>query len=102
VLPDGDPEQDPIAARLFRYYRARPGGDGNNVYYRILSGKGTPAEVGEVTNTDPVTTYDSNGQPLVDGWSDVEHVWWAGHEAETITSAQETALIAGGYGPYIT
>lgn len=97
VLPDNDPEAHPIAQRLFRYYRARPGGDGNNVYYRIVSGKGTPAEVGTVTNVDPYTTYDSNGRVLVDGWSDVAHVWWAGHAAEEVTAAQQTALVNAGY-----
>lgn len=96
VLPDGDPDQDVLGARLMRYYRARPGGDTNNVYYRVVSGKGTPAEVGVVTNVDPYTTY-QNGQPLVDGWSDVAQVWWAGHAAVEVTAPQATALLAAGY-----
>ena len=97
TLPEGDPDQHPLGYRLMRFYRARPGGDGNNVYYRITSGTGTPAEVGTVTNVDPYTTYDSNGKILVDGWADVAHVWWAGHAAETVTAAQQTALLAAGY-----
>lgn len=96
VLPDGDPDQHPLGYRLFRYYRARPGGDTNNVYYRITSAPGEP-EVGEVTNIDPFTTYDSAGRVLVAAWSDVAHVWWAGHAPEEVTAAQEAALIAGGY-----
>lgn len=96
TLLDGDPEQDRIAYRLFRYYSARPGGDSNNVYYRITSAPGDP-EVGEVTNVDPYTTYNSDGTILTVAWSDVAHVWWAGHAPEPVTAAQEAALIAGGY-----
>lgn len=94
TLPEGDPDQHILGYRLFRYYSARPGGDGNNVYYRIVSRN---PEVGEVTNVDPYTTYDSEGNVLVDGWSDVAHVWWAGHAPEEVTPAQATALISGGY-----
>lgn len=96
VLPEGDPEQHPLGYRLMRYYSARPGGDGNNVYYRVVSGSG-PSEVGEVTNVDPYTTYNSDGSVLVDGWSDVAHVWWAGHIGEEITVAQAVALANAGY-----
>ena len=95
VLPEGDPEPSPQMWALFRYYSARPGGDGNNVYYRITSAPGDP-EVGEVTDVDPFTTY-ANGQPLVDGWADVVQVWWAGHAPVDVTAPQATALIAAGY-----
>ena len=89
VLPEGDPDQSQIGFRLFRYFNSRPAG--RNVYYRETNG------VGSVTETDPQTTYDSNGNVLVDGWSDVVHVWWGGHAAETVTAAQATALTNAGY-----
>jgi hypothetical protein len=89
VLPEGDPDQTPLGFRLFRYYRSRPAG--RNVYYRESNG------VGSVTETDPQTTYDSNGNILIDGWSDIAHVWWGGHAAETVTATQATALTNAGY-----
>lgn len=89
VLPEGDPDQTPQAFRLFSYFSSRP--SGRNVYYRETNG------VGSVTENDPVTTYDANGNVLIDGWSDIKHVWWGGHAAETITAAQQTALVAAGY-----
>lgn len=96
TLPEGEPEQHPLGFRLFRYFSARPGGDGNNVYYRITSAAGEP-EVGEVTNVDPVTTYNSDGSVAVTAWDDVAAVWWAGHAPQEVTDAQATALVAGGY-----
>lgn len=97
VLPEGDPDQHPLGRRLMRYYRARPGGDTNNVYYRIVSGAGTPAEVGVVTNIDPYTTYHTDGSVDVAAWSDVAQVWWAGHEPVAVTAAQQAALEDAGY-----
>lgn len=96
TLPDGDPDQDVLGARLMRFYAARPGGDGNNVYYRIVSAPGDP-EVGSVTDQDPVTTYDTAGNVLVAAWSDVAQVWWAGHDPVEVTAPQATALVAAGY-----
>lgn len=88
TLPEGDPAQHPLGYRLFRYYSARPGGDSNNVYLHTD---------GTVTNVDPFTTYLSDGSVDVDAWSDIEHVWWAGHAPETVTAAQQAALEAAGY-----
>jgi len=57
-----------------RHYNAGP--QGRNVFYMTN---------GTVTENDPTD------------WSLVAHVWWGGHEAETVTAAQSTALTAAGY-----
>ena len=89
VLPEGDPSQTTGAFRLMRYYSSRP--EGINVYYRVTNGVGT------VTEIDPQTTYDANGLPLVDGWSDIVEVWWGGHAPSTVTDYQAGVLRAAGY-----
>lgn len=52
---------------------------------------------GTISELDPVTTYDSNGDIAIPGWSDIAHVWWGGHEPEEVTAAQAQLLVNAGY-----
>lgn len=87
ILPDTRGAQ----RKLFRHYRPRP--EGINVY--VLSD-------GSVTESDP------NGSSIL--WREADrspeteedavtvvHVFWGGHEAETITDAMAAILIGAGY-----
>lgn len=94
VLPVGDPEQSALGFRLFRFYRARPAG--RNVYM-YKAGSVSATAFGRVTETDPTSTYNSSGVATSNGWDDIEIVFYGGHGAVTVTSAQATALTNAGY-----
>lgn len=94
VLPDGDPEQTRESVRLFRFFRARP--SGVNVYLYKL-GSLSEAAHGRVTEDDPITLYDTAGQPTTNGWEDLEVVFYGGHGPTTLISDWETVLTDAGY-----
>lgn len=94
VFPEGSRDQSAMQYNLFRHFRSRP--CGRNVYYRETAG------VGSVTEDDPVTTYNSDGTANIVGGSDVKMTWYGGHGPYTLTANQQTALVAAGYGAYIT
>lgn len=94
VLPVGDPEQSAEAHRLFRFFRSRPAGV--NVYL-YKTGTLSATAHGRVTETDPVTLYDSSGNPTSNGWQDLELVFWGGCAAVEVTASQKSALESAGY-----
>lgn len=100
VLPVGDPEQSPGSYRLMRYYRSRP--MGRNVYV-YKAGSTTAVALGtQVTENDPVTQYDSNGNVTTNGWQDLQVVFYGGHAPQTINAAMVTLLTNAGYAANIT
>lgn len=95
VLPDGDPEQTPLAVRLMRFYRSRP--TGINVYL-YKAGSLSEAAHGRVTEEDPVALYDSTtGVLTTNGWDDIEMVFWGGHGPYDLISDWASVLSGAGY-----
>lgn len=67
-----------LGNRLMRHYQASP--VGVNVF---------------IINNTTVTENPPDGTVVT--WDDVTHVFWGGHDAETITSLEATLLTAAGY-----
>lgn len=96
TYPEGLPptlpaDEHSLSYKLFRHYRGRP--EGRNVY---------------IYSNDTVSEADPDGYSTLWREADrtsstlanaptVSHVFWGGHEAETVTSAEEALLIAAGY-----
>ena len=91
VAVDSRDITDPLAQRLFRYYKTRR--RGRNVF--ILKN-------GTVTENLPASSYNSDGTLNQEAWSQVDTIFWGGHGPQVITSAQQTTLTGAGYGAYIT
>lgn len=88
-VPGYGPMDPPLTRRLFAWSAGNP--RGRNVYY--LSD-------GTVTETDPDATnvfWSPNDFGYTASAKYVSHVWWGGHDGETVTSAQATALTNAGY-----
>lgn len=88
TLPD---DMRSLSYRLFRHYRPRP--VGINVY--ILSNN-------TVTEVDPdgmsiIWRESDRTSDTIIGCPTVSHVFWGGHVAETVTSAEAALLTAAGY-----
>lgn len=94
VLPEGDLEQNPVAFRLFRFFRARP--SGINVFL-YKNGTYSASRFGQVTETDPVAIYNSSGVAVSDGWEDLQLVFWGGHGAVIIDDDVAQLLVDAGY-----
>jgi hypothetical protein len=94
VLPEGDPAQSREAFRLYRYFKARPVGI---TIYRYKAGSVTAGVLGEISETAPYASYNSNGVLTSDGWQDIAQVWWGGHDNVPISNYENTILTAAGY-----
>ena len=72
-----------------------------NVYlYKVGSTTATSLaaqSLPRVSETDPISLYDSAGAVTTNGWDDLEIVFWGGTGPYTVTAAQATVLTAAGY-----
>ena len=94
VLPDGDPEQSTQARRLYGHMRARPEGITVWVY---KAGSAMALALGQVSETDPYSTYDSAGVLVSNGQDDVQYAFYGATGPYTVDAATAALLAAAGY-----
>lgn len=90
IAVDSRDVTDPLAQKLFRYYKSRP--RGRNVF--ILTNN-------TVTEDLPASSYNADGTLNTEAWSQVSRVFYGGHIGYQISASEQSILTAAGYGAYI-